>query len=222
MTTLAIILAALLLIALLRFGVSVEYSESGLNVTVQVGPLPLQILPGKEKPISAEKAAKLKARKEEKARKKAEEKAKKKAEKKTEEKKPGTLKTVLELLPAVKTVLGRLRHRLLIKKLVVYFTVSSEDPFSTAQTFGVTNAAIGAIIPVFENNFRIKQREFRTESDFISAQQSIYVNAAISLAVWEAVYIAMAILFTGIRIILSTRGTTDRKDVHENGQNADS
>jgi len=206
----AVVLSILILIALLRFGVSVGYSESGLIIKVQAGPLLLQALPRKEKPVSAKKEAKRKARKEEKARKKAEEKARKKAEKKagkkagkkTDEKKPGALKTVLELLPAVKTTLSRLRRRLLIKRLVIHYTVAGDDPFKVAQTYGAASAAIGPIVAVLESSFRIKRRDFRAIPDFFSAQQSIYINAAISLAVWEALYIVFAMLPTGIRIIL--------------------
>jgi len=226
MIPLAVVLSILILIALLRFGVSVEYSENGLIVTAQVGPLPLQVLPREEKPVSAKKEAKRKAKKEEKARKKAEEKARKKAEKKagkkdkkkTDEKKPGALETVLELLPAVKTTLGRLRRRLLIKRLVIHYTIAGEDPFKVAQTYGAANAAIGAITAVLENSFRIKRRDFRAVPDFFSAQQGIYINAAISMAVWEAVYIVFALLPTGIRIILRS---AERKKSEVRSQNSE-
>jgi len=223
MIAFAIVLSILILIALLRFGVSVEYSGSGLFVTVKVGPLSLKVLPDEEKPVSAKKEAKRKARKEkakEKAKKRAEEKARKKAEEGSDEKKPGALKTVLEFLPAVKTTLSRLRRRLLIKRLVIHYTVAGDDPYNVAQTFGAANAAIGAITAVLENSFRIKRREFRAIPDFFSTQQSIYINAAISLAVWEAFYIVFAVLPTGIRVLI--RGTTDRKDGHKNGHDTDS
>jgi len=230
MIVLAIILAILTLIALLRFGVSVEYGESGVFVTVLVGPLSLKVLPSVEKPISEKKKAKLEAREEEKARKKAEKKAQKKAEKearkkaekeagkKLEDKKPGVLKTVLDLLPAVKNMLGRLRRRLLIKRLIIYYSVANDDPYKAAFTFGAANAAIGVLVPFLENNFRIRKRDFRAFPNFHEAQQSIYINAAISLAVWEVFYMAFAILPAGVRILLNKNITTDRKDGKKNGR----
>jgi len=218
MIALAITFGILIILALLRFGVSVEYSESGLIVMVRAGPLSIQVLPAKDKPVSEKKEAKRKARKEEKDRKKAEKKAEKEAGKDQDEKKPGALSTVLEILPAVKTMLSRVRRRLLIKRLIVYYSIANDDPYKTAITFGAANAAIGTLAPFLENNFRIKKRDFMAVANFYDTQQTIYINAAISLAVWEAFYIAFAILPAGIRILKKTKGATDRKDGHENGR----
>jgi len=224
MIAFAIVFSILIIIALLRFGVSAEYSADGFIVKARVGPFTLTVLPRKEKIVSADKEARRKARKEEKDKKKAEKKArkeaKKEAEKETEEKEPGALATVLKLLPAVKTTLGRLRHRLLIKRLIIYYTIAGDDPYNTARMFGNAHAAIGAITPVLENSFRIKHRDFRAIADFTSTQQSIYINASISMAVWEAIYIVFAILPAGIRILIGP--TNDRKDGHKNGQDTDS
>jgi len=214
MIILVVILAVLALIALLRFGASVEYSASGVVVTILAGPLSLQVLPKTGKPISEKTKARQKAKKEEKARKKAE----KKASKKPDEKKPGALDAALELLPAIKTMLGRLRRRLLIKKLIIYYTVANEDPYKTALTFGAANAVIGTIVPFLENHFRIKKRDFMALANFCDTQQSIYINAAVSLAIWEAVYMALALLPAGIKIISRAKGATDRKDGHDNGR----
>ena len=223
MITIAVILAILVLISLLRFGVSVEYSESGVAVTVLAGFLRLKILPKDEetKPISEKKEAKLKARKEKQDRKKAEKKAEKEAKKKAlkeeGEKKPGVLKTVLELLPAAKNTLGRLRRRLLIKKLVVHYTVASEDPYKTAITFGASNAVVETLIPFLEKAFRIKHCEYWAYTDFCATQQKVYIHISISIAVWEAIYIVMAILPAGIRSLMKMKGTTVRKDGNKSG-----
>jgi len=225
MIALAVSLAILALIALLRFGVSVEYSANGLAVAAHAGPLSISILPQKKKALSAGKEARLKARKEVQAKKKAEKKAKKKAEKqaekqageKTGEKKPGALKTVEELLPAIKTMLSRFRRRLLIKKLVIYYTAANDDPSKAAMAYGATNAAVGVLIPLLEKSFRIRRRDFRILADFSATQQSIYANAAISMAVWEAFYMIFAMLPTGIRILRRRR----RKDGQKNGKNPD-
>jgi hypothetical protein len=198
---------------------------------VRVGFLSLKVLPAKEKPVNAKKEARLKARREEKAKKKAEKKAEKKAKKKAEKearkesgekKKPGPLKPILDMLPAVKTLLGRLRRRLLIKKLIIHYTAAGGDPYNTAFTFGAANAAIGVVVPILERSFRIKQRDFKMAADFNSVQQGIYINAIISMAVWEAVYIVFAILTAGIRLLKSTKVTNDRKDGQKNGKNTDS
>ena len=223
----AIVLAILIVIALLRFGVCVEYSESGVAVTAYAGAISLKVLPRKEKQLSAAEEEKLKARREDKSRKKAAKKAVKKAEKDAEEhtrkesgeKKPGVLKPVLDMLPAAKKMLKRLRRRLYIKNLTIYYIVAGDDPSKTAMTYGAANAAVEVIVPMLEKSFRIKHRDFKVLCDFIETQQKIYINAAISMAVWEAVYTVLAVLPAVIGLLMSTKATKNRKDGHENGKN---
>ena len=211
MIVLAIILAAMILFALLRFGVFAEYSADGFILKARIGFFSILLFPREEKP---EKAAK-------KAAKKAERKARKekKPKKKIEIKKPGSLQELLDILNAVKNTMSRLRRRLLIKNLTIYFTAGGDDPFVTALSFGAASAAVGAIVPLLENNFRIGRHDFRISHDFISAQPTVYVKAIMSLAAWEAVYIFFALL-PAIWAILKGSGAAKRetrKEVHGNG-----
>ena len=175
----AVVLAVIVFLALLRFGISVEYGADGVFVTARAGPIPIRIFPRKAK---LEKAKKKKI---------------KKAKKKKivhEQKKPGGLKGFLDILSTVKNTLGRLRRRLLIRDLTIRFTAANNDPSKTAMTYGAANAAFGVILPALEKVFRIKRRDLRAYANFYDAAPSIYVKASVSLAVWEAVYIALALL----------------------------
>ena len=186
MIVLAIVIAAVVLFALLRFGVCVEYCEDGFIVTALVGPLSIRAYPRKEKPKRAERKAARKARKEKKPR--------RKKEKKRAEKKPGGLQGFLDIVSVAKTALNRLRRKLLIKRLTVHFVAASADPSKTAMIFGGANAAFSLVVPLLENCFRIRRRDLRTAADFDAIKPGIYVNAAVSIAVWETVYVAFAIL----------------------------
>lgn len=170
MTTLCIILAVIVLIALLRFCVTAEYSAGGIEVRVKVGPFSVFTFPGEEKSD------------------------RKKKKDKTKEKKPGGAKAFLEMLPSIKESLLRLRRKLFVKRLTIHFTAAGKDPAAAALSFGAVNAAFGAVTPVFENNFRIRRRDFQAFADFDRDQPSIYVNAVLSVAVWEAVYVLIALL----------------------------
>jgi len=231
MIAFAVVFGILTMLALLRFGVSVEYGADGLTVAASAGLLRLLLFPRKEKPGEAERKAGRRARKaakkaEKTARKKARKRGKKeakkgarrKAGKGTEEEKPGALETVLEQLPAIKATLGRLRRRLLIKRLVIYYTAAGDDPSKAAVAFGTANVAIGVIVPALESCFRIRRRDFRVVADFTAMKQGIYINAAISLAVWEAVYVFLAILPA---LMGAKKTTTDRKAGQTDGQYPD-
>ena len=183
MIALAIVIAILLLLALLRLALYLEYSECGTSLVLMIGPVPIRFLPEKEK--SEKKELKKLRKKEKKAKKKAEE---------AKAAKPGGLKGYLEKVPIIVKGLGRLRRKLLVKKLTVRFVSADEDPSKAALLHGASSAAFGAVIPVLENTFRIKRRDIRSCADFSATQPSIYVKAAISLAVWEAIYVFAAIL----------------------------
>jgi len=218
-----IVILAILIIALLRFGVAVEYSAEGTAVSILAGPFTIKVYPTKEKPGDAEKKAKKEAKKKEQKKRK-----KEKAKDKPPIKMPGGLKSFLDMVPPLKNMLGRVKRRLLIKRLTVYLTVAGTDASQTAITYGAANAAFGLITPLLDNHFRVKKRDFRVNADFMESEQKIYVNAAISLAVWETFYIIFALLPV-LKIFLKRRPAAkekdkpkkDGKEVKENGKTSD-
>ena len=195
MIALVIVVAVLLIIALLRVGVLFEYGESGVGLRVFVGPVRIGILPSKKKVKKPKKP--------------------KKEKKEPEENKQGKLAGFRELLPAIFKALGRLRRRLLIKKLVIYYEAAGDDPASTAIHFGYASAGAGALIPVLEHYFRIRHRDIQTAVSFVSSEPYLYVSAVLSLAVWEVIYIGFGVLAAVLR--KNTAKTKNGKEVKENG-----
>jgi hypothetical protein len=173
MITLLIIFGILFLIALLRFGVAVKYSETGLQTWVTIGFISLLIYPEKEHRIK---------------------KIKKIRKKRKEIMKPGSLDELLKIIKPIKNSLSRLKRRLLIKRLKITYIAGGKDPSQTAMSFGTANAVFSIIIPMLEDNFRIGKRDINIQADFISEEQKIYLDIAISIAVWEVVYIMIALL----------------------------
>jgi len=199
-----------ILLALLRFGFIVEYSEVGLEMWVKAGFLRLRL-----KDKDEEKKPKKK-------------KPKKKKEKKPGKKGPGGLGGFFDILRAVKKSLDRLRRKLLIKQLTIYYTSASDDPSKTALQFGAANAVFGAIIPALERNFKIKRRDLRAAADFNAKENGIYAKIVVSIAVWEVVYIVFALfpLITAMAkskpdIKSDKKDMTDRKEVPGDGKKTD-
>ena len=212
----SVLLAVIIIIALLRIGVRVEYGANGFTASARIGPVSMRVFPRKvETPEKAEK--KKKQREAKKAKKAIKAKRAKKAKKEPEKEKPGAFKIFLDMIPVAKKTLGRLRRRLLIKNLTIRFTAGGEDPSKTGLTFGAANAAFNTIMPALETVFRIRRRRLSAAADFSADRPEIYVKAIISLAVWEIVYIAFAIL-PAVGII---SGKTSRKDELSHGKAAD-
>ena len=203
----AIIISILILLALLRFGIVVEYSDAGFALWVKAGFIKLR-LKEKDKKEKKKKA--------------------KKKEKKPVKRGPGNLSEFLDMLKAVKNALGRLRRKLLIKQLTLYYTSASDDPAKTAIQFGAANAVFGAIMPVMERYFKIKRRDLRTAADFDAKENGIYAKIIISIALWEALYTVLALLplltAKSNKKSNSSNGKTDkteRKDEPDNGKTTD-
>ena len=224
MLALAITVSALVLIALLRFGVIAEYSEEGLKVWVTAGFFKFRLLDDhkKSKP----------------------KKPKKPKNKKSQhlEMKPGSLSEFMGILKAVLNALGRLKRRLLIKQLTLYYTSAGENPVNTALQFGAANAVSGSIIPQIKKNFRVRRLDFKTGFDFTSTEQMIYAKIIISIAVWEVFYALFALMplikpmfkkrpakdsvkdnikEDAVKEETGTKDNIDRKDGQDNGKSAD-
>ena len=204
MLALAIILSVLILIALLRFGLIVEYSDIGFKLWVTAGFFKFSLLG--EDTLKKPKKKKLKKKKS------------KKKEKKSISIKPGSLSVFIDMLKAVINALSRLKHRLLIKQLVLYYKSASNNPSKTAIQYGAANAVFSAIIPVLERNFRIKHRDLRTSFDFTTDEHAIYSKISISIAIWEVFYILFA-LFPIITTLFKSRSGTKKEKLNKNDSN---
>ena len=184
LTILASIILLFVLLLFLRIGATVIYNDNGMSVFARAGPFAFKVYPSKK-----EKKPKKKT-------KKPSDKASKffKSLIMGEDEKPGKWKQFLEILSKVKNTLNRLRRKLLIKNLTLHYVSADKDPVKTALSFGQANAIYGIVRPILENNFKIKNIDFSASADFEADEPMIYAKATITIAIWEILYVASAIL----------------------------
>lgn len=168
-------LCLLALVLILPAGASVRYGSFGLELKLILGPLRLTILPRK-------KRSKKRSRKE----KKAEIRNKGKSPQKkqstagnSEQPKGGKLSLLKEYIPIALDLLGAIRRRLILRRLVLFVNLSGDDPCDLAMLYGKANAAIGAVIPLLEQAFRIKKRDIQVFCDFMADETEVYANLEI-------------------------------------------
>jgi len=214
MIALAITVSVIVLIALLRFGVIVEYVEDGFFMWVKAGFLKIRLLDDKEK----------------KPKKKKKKKKKPKKERNIKDLLPGSLSEFSFAVKTVLNALSRFKRRLLIKQLTLYYTSAGEDPANTALQFGAANAIIGNLVPLIKKNFRVKRLDLRTWFDFTTPEQKIYAKIILSIAVWELIYVFFALLPLITNIFKKSPATVknsemindkERKDGKDNGESPD-
>ena len=169
----------LFLIGLIRLGGGAEYSAEGVKAHIRVGPLRFQVFPRKEKGDKAE-------------RKKPKKKPKKKKPPKEEKEEPkskvgGAIELAKAFLPLVCEAAGELKRRIRIDKLRLDYTVGGRDAAQIAQSYGGSNAVIGIILPLIQQNFDLKEYRVRTAMDFNAKSPTIYMYAAFSARLGQLV-----------------------------------
>lgn len=177
----ATILLVLFLLGSIRVGGGGEYSAEGAQAWARVGPFRIRLFPVKREKSKVKKPKKAKR-------------AQPKAEKPQEEKQKrgGALASVKEYLPLICEAAGALKRRIRIDELLLDYTVAGkDDAASAAMSFGYSNAAVGMILALFEQNFDVKERRVRTAVDFNADSPKIYVYAAISARLGQLVSFAL-------------------------------
>ncbi|MDR2358038.1 MAG: hypothetical protein LBD92_08170 [Oscillospiraceae bacterium] len=175
----AVLLAAA---AFTRVGVLARYDEDGLSLVARVGFVGIRLLPRARRPGRPGRGG----RDEKKA-----------GRKRAGRGGPADIPVVVR---AALNALGRLRRRLLIKRLTVrYSAPGAADPAAAAMMYGGLSAGAGALLALIGGAFRVRERELAADVDFTSDKPRVFISAEISLAVWEAVYAACALLPAAVR-----------------------
>lgn len=195
------ILLVLFLISLIRVGGFAEYSKTGLLAKLKVGPVYVTVYPMKRKSQKEKKAKK--------------EKEKKEPPEELPAKPGGSLEQFKRYMPLLADAAGRAKQKIRIDRLYFDFIAAASDPALAAMEYGYANAVIGMIWPLFENNFKVKERRIRTAVDFQAAAPTVYVYAALSLTIGQAVALGLRLMVKFLKITseIKTEQKTEKEAV---------
>jgi len=172
----ALILALLILLLASRLRIRAEYDEDGIRITARFGVFTVFRHPGRngkdqEMPVSKPRKKSKKPQK--------------------EEKKGGKLPDIRELLSIMGNTLGKLRRKLRVDELVLWYCSASKDPASAALGFGGASAAVGMLTAPLERAFRIRRRDIRTAVSFTDAEPTVILKLSISLSLFALLCLAL-------------------------------
>ncbi len=177
----AAILAALICLPLLvRLRVTGVYGEAGPSLRAALGAVPMLTVP---RAPGAKKAKREKKPKQAK-------KPKKKKEETEEKDKGGSVPGFRSLLPIISKALGKLKRRLSIDELTLWYLSAGDDPASTALMFGGASASAEVLVRALESLFRVKQRDIRTSVSFTEPKPRVYVRLRLSVSLGVLIWIA--------------------------------
>ena len=182
-----IVLAVFWLIGMIRLGGRLKYGEAGFYVHILAGPVKIQVLPASTKKPKKQKPKKEKKTKPE------------KPKKPKPEGQPGTLRRVMSVLPRILDAVGALKRKIRIDDIDLTLIWGGSDPASIAIGYGRANAALGALWPLVENNFKVKRRSFDIQLDYGRTEPAVEVTAAFTITLGQILTLA---LWHGGRVLI--------------------
>ena len=80
---------------------------------------------------------------------------------------------------------GALKRKICIDRLYLAVVWGAEDAAAAALGYGRANALLGMIWPLLDNNFKVKDCDFRVDVDYEKARPEITVDAALTMTVGQ-------------------------------------
>lgn len=218
MTALLIILAVLVLLVLLPFGVRVAYDQDGFQAWAKVACFSFRVYPAKPKDPDkekqkAEKKKRKAAKKEAKRLIKEEKLAKKgKLQPEAEEKKGGNLSFLLSAISPVAHAAGRLLRKIRIKELTLRVIWAAKNPADAAVGFGYANAALGTLWGALSGGFRVKRKYLSCDVDYDVTSPAAILRATLSITLGQVLAVAVPLLFKLLKLRVRQNRNAARKN----------
>lgn len=176
MKILLCLLLLVILVLLLRVSFIVLYDEDGILAFIKVLFFKIKIPPDKKtsKAVKKEKAPKT-------------------------EKNGGSISALKDIILSALKTLGPAVKSIRIDKLCGRITIASNDAFKTAMLFGSSAAGVGILLPVLENNFKIKKKDIEVNADFEEPETLATLSAKVSIAIWQILYLGIIFISNFIK-----------------------
>ena len=205
-TALLIILAIIVFILILPFGVKAAYLDEEPYLAARVLCFNIRLLPAKEKKEKPEKKKKpAKPKKEKKKKKKKNEEA---GEAEGEAKKKPSVDELLELARIGLDALSSFRRKLTVNSFMLHFVAADEDPYNAAMMFGYVNTALGVMAPLAEKSFNVRQSDVRTAVSFEITEPQIDAELTVTISLGRILAVGLA---AGFKFLKYKRSAVARK-----------
>lgn len=113
------------------------------------------------------------------------------------------------------SLMGRILTAPTLELLHMEIQVGDPDPAYCAVRYGQICGAVGCVLPVLENTFKIRTRNIQVQCAFEREDISWFGEVAAILRVYEIVVLAFALLGLGIKILLQARNMKKAVSNHE-------
>lgn len=213
------------LLMLIPVGARAAYSEDGFFLWLKVACFSIRLFPmRKEKPASQKKNRRTKKIGRTETKKKqpvSEAQAPENDQPKTN--KAGELKKLLPLIRPALTTLSRLRRKLSIRQLRVFYRIGgASDPANAAVKYGIVSAGGGAFFPLINGAFQVKKWDVDLGVDFESDQTRVAFTAEGGWLLGQLVAAAFSLGVSAISILAKRpkKQSQNQKEEFQHGRKA--
>lgn len=190
------------LLMLIPVGARALYSEDGLFLWFKIACFSIRLAPMRKKRRSAKGSKPKKPQKGRQQKPKGDSAVR--SEQTQEAKKPGELKKLLPLIRPGLTAVSRLRRKLTIRQMRVYYRIGgAEDPAGAAMKYGIVAAGGGALFPLVNSAFRVKDWDVDLNVDFESDQTRVAFAAEGGWCLGQLIVTALALGVSALKIYAS-------------------
>lgn len=185
-----IALGVLVLVGFIRIGIQARYDADGPLIRLILGPVNLQLVPGKKKTGKEDKNKTDKPAKKAKSGIENELPTQPPDEPKIQEKKSGGALT--DFLPLVRVALdflGDFITRIRFQDLFLKLILAGDDPCDLAVNYGRAWAALGNLGPALDNVLYIKKRDLEIQCDFEARETLVSAGVDITITIGRTLYL---------------------------------
>lgn len=221
MVVLIILLALILLIFFVPYGIDAAYENGQPRLCVRAGPFSIRLYPKKpktEKQLEKERRKKEKKAAKDAAKKEEREKKEPEAEEETQAgdetikvKKQRELdfETIMALLEMALHAIRRFFHSFTVDYFKLHFTAAASDPYDTAMEYGYLCSAVEGLEALSKDRITLQRRDIALDADFTGARPVIDIRIIITLQLFKIVHMAAAF---GVEFLLwSIRNRREKK-----------
>ena len=162
------------LICCIPVGVTGEYSQESVSVVAHAGPFRILLYPRVQKGKNLNQVKAQDQRQKEYV-----------ADIQEENKRGASISMFRELLGMLLEIQAKVRNRMRIRELTLHLMVGGkgDDPAQAAVLYGSAWAAMGNLLPILEQAFRISNREIQIDVNFLEERTTIYAKGVAEISV---------------------------------------
>lgn len=218
-----LIVLFLILILSVRVGCRADYSSDGFFLDLKVAFLRFRLMPPQDDPGKTAKRERRRAKKEQKKKRKQEAKAASERQTGQEKpgRKPGDLLWLVKLICPALEALGKLRRKLRVETVAVEYALGgATDPAKAAVQYGIVSAGGGALFPLVNAAFDVRNWEVDLGIDFQSDRSRVAVTAEASYRIGQLLGVVLSLGFRALSIYLKQKQSQPKQGGTEHGREA--